>query len=131
MKGAGVQIRFNGCDDEGWYFVNGQYVGETHDWNAAPAFDISRFLRVGDNVIAVCCRNGGGQGGLDPNVSVDIAAQPTSLPWSRSLFNGLAQIIVQSTRDSGEFKLTASTEGLPAAVSIVQTQPCILRPSVP
>jgi len=29
-----------------------------------------------------------------------------------ALFNGLAQIIVQSTRDAGEFKLTATSGGL-------------------
>ncbi len=41
----------------------------------------------------------------------------------RSLFNGLAQIIVQSTRDIGQFKLTASLEGLKPATATVQTQP--------
>jgi beta-galactosidase len=131
LSGPGVQIHFTGCDDEGWYFVNGQYVGETHDWDAKPDFDITKFLRAGDNVVAVCCRNGGAQGGLNPNVTVDIIAKPGVLPWSRSLFNGLAQIIVQSTKDAGEIKLTASTEGLAPATTVVNTQPCAPRPSVP
>jgi len=52
-------------------------------------------------------------------------------PWSRSLFNGLAQIIVQSTRNSGEFKLTASADGLAPATAAVQTQPCTPRPALP
>ncbi|HEY5553065.1 MAG TPA: beta-galactosidase GalA [Opitutaceae bacterium] len=112
LSGAGVQIQFTGCDDEGWYFVNGRFVGETHDWNGQPAFDITKFLRAGDNVIAVCCRNGGGPGGLNPSVSVDIALRPEPVQWSRSLFNGLAQIIVQSTRTPGEIKLTARADGL-------------------
>ncbi|HEV2437790.1 MAG TPA: hypothetical protein VG077_17480 [Verrucomicrobiae bacterium] len=48
----------------------------------------------------------------------------TSAPrWLRSLFNGLAQIIVQSTRDLGEFRLTASSEGLKPATATIQTQP--------
>ena len=131
LGGAGVQIRFNGCDDEGWYFVNGQSVGETHDWDAKPAFDITKFLHAGDNVIAVRCRNGGALGGLNPNVNADIALKPSPLPWSRSLFNGLAQIIVQSTRDVGEIKLTASADGLPSVTATVKSQPCTLRPSVP
>ena len=130
-SGEGVQIRFNGCDDEGWYFVNGQFVGETHDWDAKPAFDIMKFLHAGDNIIAVCCNNGGGQGGLSPNVNVDIATKPSLMPWSRSLFNGLAQVIVQSTRDAGEIKLTATADGLKLATVTVQTQSCALRPSVP
>jgi beta-galactosidase len=51
--------------------------------------------------------------------------------WSRSLFNGLAQIIVQSTSDAGEFKLTASADGLTPASTVVQTQLSTPRPSVP
>jgi hypothetical protein len=51
-------------------------------------------------------------------------------PWSRSLFNGLAQIIVQSTRSAGEIKLTAPADGLAPATAMVQTQPCV-RPSMP
>jgi beta-galactosidase len=131
LKGSGAQVIFSGCDDAGWYFVNGHYLGETRDWNAAPAYDISRFLLAGDNVIAVLCRNGGGQGGLNPNVTVDIALPPESVQWSRSLFNGLAQVIVQSTRDPGEIKLTARSEGLTPSVTAVQTQAGARRPSVP
>ena len=76
---AGAQICFSGCDDEGWYFVNDQFVGETHDWQAQPIFDIKKFLHAGDNVIAVGVNNGGGQGGLNPNVNVDIIGQARAL----------------------------------------------------
>ncbi|HTL69354.1 MAG TPA: beta-galactosidase GalA [Lacunisphaera sp.] len=131
LKGPGVQIQFNGCDDEGWYFVNGRLVGETHEWNATPAFDITRYLHAGDNVVAVCCRNGGGQGGLNPAVTVEIAGRAGPVAWSRSLFNGLAQVIVQSAPGAGEFTLTARAEGLEAATATVRTLPSPLRPSVP
>lgn len=49
----------------------------------------------------------------------------------RSLFNGLAQIIVQSTRDAGEVKLTASAGGLVSAMTVLETKPCAPRPSAP
>jgi len=49
----------------------------------------------------------------------------------RSLFNGLAQIIVQSTRDAGEIKLTATAAGLAPASSVLQTKPGTPRPFVP
>ncbi|HEY8993155.1 MAG TPA: DUF4982 domain-containing protein, partial [Lacunisphaera sp.] len=130
LEGGGAQVGFSGCDDEGWYFVNGQYLGETHEWNAAPAYDISKFLRAGDNVIAVFCRNGGGRGGLNPAVTVEIALPSKPVPWSRSLFNGLAQVIIQSTRTSGDLKLTATAEGLETAIATVQTQPSAVRPFV-
>jgi beta-galactosidase len=49
----------------------------------------------------------------------------------RSLFNGLAQIIVQSTRDAGEIKLTATADGLTSTTTLLITQPSTPRPSVP
>jgi beta-galactosidase len=49
----------------------------------------------------------------------------------RSLFNGLAQVIVQSTRDAGEIKLTATADGLAPATAVMQTQPCTPRPYIP
>jgi beta-galactosidase len=39
-------------------------------------------------------------------------------PWQRSVFHGLAQVIVQSTGQAGEIHLTASTPGA-ASSSIV------------
>ena len=131
LTGIGAQICFSGCDDEGWYFVNGQFVGESHDWQAQPIFDIKKFVHAGDNVIAVGVNNGMGSGGLNPNVSVKIFGNASAPSWSRSLFNGLAQIIVQSTRDAGEFKLIASSEGLKPATATMQTQPCAPSPAVP
>jgi len=82
-------------------------------------------------VIAVGVYNNEGQGGLNPDVSVQFAGHAAVSAWSRSLFNGLAQIIVQSTRDAGEIKLSATADGLASAISTVQTQPGAPRPSVP
>src|SRR5665213_842541 len=131
LNNPSAQIRFAGCDDEGWYFVNNQFAGESHDWQAQPAFDIKKFLRAGDNVIAVGVKNDASSGGLNPDVSVDVVGKMTSSPWSRSLFNGLAQIIVQSTRDAGEIKLTAGADGLQSATATIQSQSSTPRPFVP
>jgi beta-galactosidase len=131
LKDFGAQICFSGCDDEGWYFVNGQFVGESHDWQAQPIFDIKKIVHAGDNIVAVGVNNGTGQGGLNPNVTVKVMGNTSTAPWSRSLFNGLAQIIVQSTRDAGEFKLTATADGLTPATAVERTLPCTPRPFVP
>jgi beta-galactosidase len=131
LKGEGAMICFSGCDDDGWYFVNGQFIGESHDWQAQPIFDVKKYLHAGDNVIAVGVYNGVAQGGLNPNVNLQFIGKTEVAPWSRSLFNGLAQIIVQSTREAGEIKLTATADGLAPATVVVQTQPCATRPFVP
>ena len=82
-------------------------------------------------MIAVGVYNGVAQGGLNPNVNVQVVGHAAAAPWSRSLFNGLAQVIVQSTPDAGEFKLTATADGLQSATATVKAQPCVLRPFVP
>jgi beta-galactosidase len=62
-----------------------------------------------------------GVGNGDPSChEPDTFIKDATPQWSRSLFNGLAQIIVQSTRDADEFKLTASSDGLTPATSVVQ-----------
>ena len=65
------------------------------------------------------------------DVNVEIVGQSVASPWSRSLFNGLAQVIVQSTRSAGEMKLTASADGLKPAEASVKTTAGAARPSVP
>jgi beta-galactosidase len=61
-----------------------------------------------------------------------IATEKVPSPvWQRSLFNGLAQIIVQSTKEPGEIKLAARADGLTPMTAVVQAKVCPLRPSVP
>ena len=131
LANPGVQIRFTRIDDHGWVFVNNRRVGESTDWSASPAYDIKKALHAGDNVVAVGVRNESGNGGLDPDVNVEVTGKPVAPAWSRSAFNGLAQIIVQSTKEAGEIKLTASADGLRSATATVTTQSATPRPSVP
>ena len=131
LNNPAVQVRFGGIDDRGWIFVNNQRVGESTDWSAQPAFDIKKALHAGDNVIAVGVLNESGTGGLNPDVNVELFSKPVPAEWSRSVFNGLAQIMVQSTTAAGEIKLTASADGLSPATAIIQTQPCTPRPAAP
>jgi beta-galactosidase len=43
-------------------------------------------------------------------------------PWKRSVFNGLAQVIVQSKQEAGEITLTATSPGLSPAVVKIASQ---------
>lgn len=127
----GIQLHFGSIDDDGWVFMNGHLVGESHSWEDAPTYDLKKYLHEGDNVIAVGVHNGAGPGGLVQGVNVELTGQATASPWSRSAFNGLAQVLVQSTKDAGEIKLTATAEGLKSATATITAQPVALRPSVP
>jgi len=51
--------------------------------------------------------------------------------WRRKVFNGLAQVIVQSTRHAGTITLTATGNGLSQGVLEIHAEPAALRSSVP
>ncbi len=131
LANPGVQVRFGGIDDHGWIFVNNRRVGESTDWAAQPAFDIKKSLHAGDNVIAVGVLNQSGSGGLNPDVNVELIGKPAVSAWSRSVFNGLAQIMVQSTKEAGEIKLTATANGLSPATASVSARSAPPRPALP
>jgi beta-galactosidase len=68
----------------------------------------------------------------EPNTDPGLVQTITpSLQWKRSVFNGLAQVIVQSTKQHGELILKASAEGLQQTTIKIQTQPATLRSAVP
>ena len=51
--------------------------------------------------------------------------------WKRSVFNGLAQVIVQAGRDAGEIRLTARADGLADTTTVIHAEAHAPRPSVP
>ncbi|HWW02675.1 MAG TPA: beta-galactosidase GalA [Candidatus Acidoferrum sp.] len=130
LAATNIQVNFGMIDDEGWVYVNGQFAGEAHDWSTSQTFDIRKFLHPGENTLAVAVKNHEAQGGLNKGITLDVPEKPTSVQWKRSVFNGLAQIVVQSSKEPGELKLTARADGLQPATLSVQSQPCTPRPTV-
>jgi beta-galactosidase len=131
LAARNIALTFGMIDDEGWVYVNGQLVGESHDWSSSPAFDIRKFLRAGENTVAVAVKKNEAQGGLNKGVTVEIQDKLIPPDWQRSAFNGLAQIILQSTREPGELRLSVRADGIAPATLSVATQPCPARPTVP
>jgi beta-galactosidase len=130
LAAEAVKLSFGTIDDEGWIYVNGQMAGESHDWRESPGFDVKRFLHPGANTIAVAVANGAGAGGVNKGVTLLFQEKPVLPEWKRRVFNGLAQIIVQSARQPGEITLTATSSGLSRGVLKLLTQSASLRPSV-
>ncbi len=68
------------------------------------------------------------------NLNIDPGVVGVFVPaetWKRKVFNGLAQIIVQSEQQPGEITLTATSPGLKSPAIKIKTQPVTLRPAVP
>ena len=132
-----AQIVFNGIPNDwqkptvNWLFVNQQLVGETTGKKSSELYfkDCRKSLRVGDNVIAWGIKLGTAKNfgtfehGINLKASVDLINNPTPPAWSRSVFNGLAQVLVQSTREAGQIQLTASGDGLKPATAAIKTTP--------
>jgi beta-galactosidase len=118
-----IELDFGMIDEAGWIYVNGQKVGITRDWQVPYAFDVKKFLHPGTNTIAVAVLNEHGSGGVNKGVALQFQQEPAAPQWSRSVFNGLAQVIVQTPPGSGEIKLTARAEGLTPATAAVLAGP--------
>ena len=90
-------------------------------------------FRAGTNVVVVVATPTPGMGsGNGPERGNPGLIRFTTPPgnWGRSLFNGLAQLIVQSTGTPGEIIVTARSPGLSSARLTLQAQPAPMRPRV-
>jgi hypothetical protein len=85
----------------------------------------SAFACIGAIILAIASVRADGPS-REPDCIVD-----SSATWKRSLFNGLAQVIVQSTGDAGEIRVTASSCGLESASVILKSETASPSPSVP
>lgn len=87
-------------------------------------------LTPGRHVLAVVVTPTGKSGGLQ---ATPFLRQTVRTPevWSRSLYNGLAQIIVQTRRSAGPITLTAQAEGLTPASLVLTATPAPGRPVAP
>jgi beta-galactosidase len=121
LTAEGVALNFGMIDDDGYVYVNGKRVGEAHVQQMPAVFEVKSFLHPGENTIAVGVVNDGGPGGITEGVTLEYQYRPIPPHWQRSVFNGLAQVLVESTHQPGEIKLTATAEDLSSANKLVES----------
>jgi hypothetical protein len=64
-------LNCGGVDDEGWFYVNGQLVGEVHTYDEPVSLKVAKYLHKGKNEIAIVIQNNEGAGGLTGSVTVE------------------------------------------------------------
>jgi beta-galactosidase len=126
-----VELWFGKIEGDGSVYVNGQRIGAAGDSRAASIYDVKTLLHPGENTLAVALANYGPAAGLNKGVMLHLQETPTPVEWRRSVFNGLAQLIVQSAKESGTIKLTALSTGLKPVTVSIQTRPVSSRPALP
>jgi beta-galactosidase len=132
-KATAVSLLLRDVGEQHTIYINGKPIAQNvsrdpagHQFDFDPAA-----LRPGKNVIAIiatpqapAARGArGGQGTPTRGTPAVVKVVTSAGGWKRNLFSGLAQIIVQSTGQSGEITLTATAKNLPPAVLKVQAQP--------
>lgn len=122
------------CDSQSIY-VNGHLIGSNIKRNAPnQQFKLDHGItRAGKNIYTVV-----GTPFVKTqrweNLNVDPGVVQVFVPagtWKCKVFNGLAQIIVQSKQQPGEIVLTATSPALKQSVIKITTEPTDLRPAVP
>jgi beta-galactosidase len=134
-EGAKVTLFAKSLCREQSVYINGYLIAENvmQDQPGQAYIIDHSILRKGKNVYAVIGpppvkRNQWEYLNTDPGI---IQIITPSEPWKRKLFNGLAQIIVQSEKKPGEIILGAKSNGLESTVLTIRSEPVQLRPALP
>ncbi len=125
-----IELWFGKIDGGGNVFINGKKVAPTGDSRAPSVYDVKALLQRGPNTVAVTLANWGTAAGLNLGVELRLFDLPPAPAWSRSTFNGSAQIIVRTTKQPGSIELSARAAGLAAAVLPLPATLAPLRPGV-
>ncbi|MDQ5930093.1 MAG: beta-galactosidase, partial [Bacteroidota bacterium] len=118
-KETKINLFYNSIGQSQSIYINGKQIANLLPENKKGdsfALDKSN-LRAGKNTIAIVTvpliyKYQWGTVNTNPGTIQILTPAPT---WKRSLFSGLAQVIVQSTGESGEITLTATANGLQKA----------------
>jgi beta-galactosidase len=121
--------------EEQTIYVNGQRItGKIRRDDAVQEYSLTpSILHGGKNIFALVGKPLMKRFQYD-NLNTDPGIVQATRPadqWRRKVFNGLAQLIVQSTKTSGVIVVQASGEDLKPASVRIQSQQSTVRPSIP
>jgi beta-galactosidase len=133
-SGSAITLFYKNIGVQQTIYVNGKAIASNLKQNeTANGFVLDKnILKPGKNLIAILATPIGKKYDWD-NVNTDpglIQIVTPAQPWKRKLFNGLAQVIVQTTKEPGEIILTATSPGLQPATIKLQSNKVVTRPSL-
>lgn len=131
LAASGVELWFGKLEGDVSVFLNGTKIGAGGGASSPTIFDVKSKLLSGANTLAVTVANYGEAAGVNKGVQLRLVDPPAPVVWSRSVFNGLAQVIVQSSKEAGSIKLTASAGGLKPATITLEAKAVAPRAVVP
>lgn len=115
-------------------YINGHLIGENLDNNQMDfVFQLANgVVRSGENIVTVVAEpfvkvNPWDEVNTNPGAVQVIQAHEK---WHRKTFNGLAQLIIQSTGEQGDVVISASSPGLASVRYVIKTEKAARRPFV-
>jgi beta-galactosidase len=121
LASPAVELWFGRISGDAFVYLNGRHLGGGGP--SASVFDVKELLHPGENTLVVVIANYGPAAGINGGVMLQTQDDPEPVAWRRSAFNGLAEVIVQSSRAGGTLKLTARSDGLQPATVEIQANP--------
>ena len=131
LASSGYELWFGKLEGNTKVYLNGEMLGLASDPRSPAIFSVKGKLHPGENTLVVTLANYYDTAGVNKGVALRLVDNPPHVLWSRSVFNGLAQVVVQSSKQAGTLKLTARAEGLRATTVLIEAQPAVLRPALP
>ena len=131
LAADGLEIWFGKIEGDARVYLNGEKLGAGSDPRSASAYNPKGRMHPGENVLTVAVANWGGElAGLSQGAQLRLISAPPPVTWTRSVFNGLAQVIVQAGKQAGNLRLTAQAEGLKPVTVELETKPVAPHPAV-
>jgi len=130
LTADGVELRFGKLAGSGQVFLDGERIGPAGDARASSTYDVRSHLAPGRHTVAVALANFGGAAGVNDGAELRFYQRPPPPTWSRSTFNGLAQVIVGTTNAAGALELSARVPGLTSAALRIEAAAAKPRPFV-
>lgn len=135
LSDATVNLYYKAIGDEQVLYINGEPISEKLEKKSAERYSIEldkKILKTGENEFSIVATpytvpNRWDAPNTNPGViQVVVPAQQ----YNRSLFNGYAQVIVQTTKEPGTIVLKAYSENIKGTEFFLNSNKAELRPSV-
>ncbi len=132
---AQISFLYKPIGKEQSIYINGKKIADSiKEKGSQTAFVLDQsILHSGKNsvvIIATPLLKQHSWDAVNTNAGIFQIVTPPTV-WKRKLFNGLAQVIIQSTDEPGEITLTATGEGVKQNAVKIKSSPTQVRPSVP
>lgn len=133
-SGSTITLFYKNIGVEQTIYINGKEVAANLKQNeTSKGFVLDKnILKPGKNLVAILAtpiskKYEWEDVNTDPGL---IQIVTPAEKWKRKLFNGLAQVLVQTTGEGGQITITATSQGLKPGIIKLKTNTVIVRPTV-